>query len=488
MPETPNVVLLVLDTLRADAISCYDGGAEFDVRTPNLDRVAARGTVFERAFSTGAWTPTAHGSLFSGRYPAATGFLGEWPTMPDSVPLLAERFERAGYDTIGVQGPAKMGPGTGLDRGFEAYYDVYSEVADRPSLEYAKQMGTNDRVRRDFLRLVTRGNDYYTGIRFDALEDAIDATGRPFFAAANVPTAHWPYDPPRPYKREATPALSRPRIPLVEEFRDAQSFDDPAVRDDRLFAAADGRDGRSVDLLYYDDPAYLNDAELDVLRRWYGACVRYLDEWVGRFLDFLEARGLTDDTLLVVTSDHGEFFGEHDVLYHGNFLHDAVTHVPLLFAGPGVEPGVRRDDLASLVDLFDTFCDLCGLSPPDGTDGRSLFGSGERDAVFAEEAVFDLSDEPDAGAVSDETLREFELGRKSIRTDEYRFELRSDGSERLYELPDERVITDPGAEVVDSLRDRLVDALGEEFRSGAGETAEYGEAVERNLRQLGYIE
>ena len=488
MSERPNVVLLVFDTLRADALSCYDGGEEFDAATPNVDGVAARGTVFENAFSTGAWTPTAHGSMFSGRYPSKTGFLGEWPAMPDSVPLLAERFQRAGYATFGIQGPAKMGPETGLGRGFEEYYDVYSAVADRPSVEYLKQVATDATVRRDFLRLVGRGNDYYTGIRFDALRDAIDGMDRPFFAMANVPTAHWPYDPPRPYKREATPELSRPRIPLVEEFRDAQSFDDPAVRDDRLFAAADGRDGRSIDLLYYDDPDYLNDAELDVLKRWYGACVRHLDEWVGRFLDFLDLRGLTDDTLLVLTADHGEFFGEHDVLYHGNFLHDAVTHVPLIFAGPGVEAGARRDDLASLVDLFDTLCDRCDLPIPDGTDGRSLFGSQSRDAVFAEEAIFDLSDEPDADAVSTETLRAFETGRKSIRTAEYRFELGSDGTERLYELPDERAVDDPDSEVIDRLRERLVGALGEEFRDDTGETAEYGEAVERNLRQLGYIE
>lgn len=488
MPDRPNVILLVFDTLRPDALSCYDG-EEFGVATPSVDRVAARGTRFERAFSTGAWTPTAHGSLFSGRYPSGTGFLGGWPTMPESVPLLADRLRSAGYDTFGIQGPAKMGPETGLGRGFDEYYDVYSSVADRPSVAYLKQLLTEPTVRRDFRRLATRGNDYYTGIRFDRLRQAVDEMDEPFFAMANVPTAHWPYDPPRPYKREATPDLSRPTIPLVEEFRErAQSFDDSRVREDRLFAAADGRDGRSIDLRYYDDSDYLNDAELDVLRRWYGACVRYLDDWLGRFLDWLDARGLTDDTLLVLTADHGEFFGEHDVLYHGNFLYDEVTRVPLIFAGPGVEGGVVRNDLASLVDLFDTLCDLCTLPAPKATDGLSLFGSETRNAVFAEEAVFDASDEPDADAVSAETLREFELGRKSIRTDEYRFELRSDGTERLYELPGERVVDDPDSEITDQLRERLIDALGEEFRNDVEGAAEYSEAVKRNLRQLGYIE
>lgn len=408
--------------------------------------------------------------------------------MPDSVPLLAERFKREGYDTVGIQGPAKMGPETGLGRGFDEYYDVYSAVADRPSTEYLKQLFTDAHVRRDFLRLVTRGNDYYTGIRFEKLFDAIDELGRPFFAMANVPTVHWPYDPPRPYKREATPELSRPRIPLIEEFFDAQSFDHPFVREDRLFAAADGRDGRSIDLRYHDTPVYLNDAELDVLRKWYGACVRYLDHWVGRFLNFLDARGLMDDTLLVLTADHGEFFGEHDVLYHGNFLYDEVTHVPLIFAGPGVQQGVRRDELASVVDLFDTLCDLCDLPVPDATDGQSLFGTDNRDAVFAEEAISDVSDEPDADVVSDETLRTFGRGRKSIRTDEYRFELASDGTERLYELPDERIVSDPDPDVTDRLRQRLVETLGDTFHDDTDEVAAYSDAVQRNLQQLGYVE
>lgn len=408
--------------------------------------------------------------------------------MPNSVPLLAELFSQEGYATVGIQGPAKMGPETGLGRGFDKYYDVYSAVADRPSTKYLKQLITDAHVRRDFLRLVSRGNDYYTGIRFEKLFSAIDEMDPPFFAMANVPTVHWPYDPPRPYKREATPELSRPWIPLVEEFLDIQSFDHAAVRQDRLFAAADGRDGRSMDLRYFDTPAYLNEAEFDVLRKWYGACVRYLDDWVGRFLDFLDARGLTDDTLLVLTADHGEFFGEHNVLYHGNFLYDEVTHVPLIFAGPGVKEGARRDSLASVVDLLDTLCDLSGFKVPDGTDGQSLFGSDDRDAVFAEEAISDMSGELHADAVSDEALHAFERGRKSIRTDEYRLELTSDGSVRLYELPGERVVDDQPPDVTERLRQRLVETLGETFHDGTYEVVAYSDAVKRNLQQLGYIE
>ena len=126
MPDRPNVLLLIFDTLRRDALSRYSDAAS----TPAFDGVAARGTTFERAFAAGPFTPPSHGAMFSGRYPSDTGFAGPWPTMPDGVTLLAERLGEAGYETLGIPGPAKMGSATGLDRGFDDYYEVYEEVAE----------------------------------------------------------------------------------------------------------------------------------------------------------------------------------------------------------------------------------------------------------------------------------------------------------------------------------------------------------------------
>jgi len=489
MTDRPNVLLLVFDTLRADALSCDDRA--FPVETPTFDSVAERGTVFENAFAVGPWTPPSHGAMFSGTYPSETGFDGAWPTMPDSVPLLAEWFDDRGYRTYGIPGPAKMGSATGLDRGFDEYYEVYEEVAERPSLRYLRQLATDPLIRRDFLRLAGRGNDYYTEIKFDKLREWLADTAEPFLAMANLTTVHAPYDPPRPYKRDQTPELSRPRFGLAEELLDSPcEYDDPAVDDDRLFAAADGAGAQSIALRYRDDPASLSPAELGVLREWYAASLRYVDDRLGAFLNWLDSAGLAKDTVVVLTSDHGELFGEHDALYHGNFLYDELTRVPLVVAGPGVPGGERRAELASHVDLFATLCDLCGLDAPE-TAGDSLFGGGARDAVYAAEAPSDLSDADAASEVSAETLREFELGRKSVRTREHRFEIRSDGTERLYRLPDESVVADPDESVVADLRERIAETLGESFEGAGSEAqmdADYSPGVERNLRELGYLE
>lgn len=418
MPDRPNVLLLIFDTLRRDALSRYSDAAS----TPAFDGVAARGTTFERAFAAGPFTPPSHGAMFSGRYPSDTGFAGPWPTVPDGVTLLAERLGEAGYETLGIPGPAKMGSATGLDRGFDDYYEVYEEVAERPSAAYLRQLLTDEYVRRDSLRLCARGNDYYTQIKFERLRAMIESTDGPFFGMANVTTAHAPYDPPRPYKRARTPRLSRPSIPLLEEFTDAARLDRGDVRSERLFRAADGADGQRIALRQYEDGSYLSETELDVLRRWYRASVDYLDARLAAFLAWFERSGYADDTVIVLTSDHGECFGERDALYHGTFLHDPLLRVPLAVAGPGVPEGRRRSDLVSLVDLFDTVCDLVGVDAPPETAGRPLFAATERrDAVFAEEAITELADGEVPAEVSESTRRAFELGRKSIRTADRRF-------------------------------------------------------------------
>jgi arylsulfatase A-like enzyme len=485
MSSRPNVLLLVFDTLRADALSCYDDDA---VETPAFDRVAESGTLFETAFTAGPWTTPAHGTLFSGRWPSDTGFGGRQPWMPEDVPLLAEVLRDAGYDTVGVPGPPWMASSSGMDRGFDWYYEIHQEMAERPSLAWAKQLLTRPEIRRDFWRMLTRGNDYYNELRIEQFQEGVGGATPPVFGMMNLTTVHAPYDPPRPYKTAETPELVRPRLPILEEFTDTPgriARDD--VRPERVFAVADGAETENIRLRYYEDPSYVTPAELSLVRRWYDASVRYLDDQLGRILDWLDERGLREDTVLVLTSDHGELFGEHGVTYHGRFLYDDLLHVPLVMAGPGVPAGVRRDDLVSLADVFATVCGLTGVPAPE-TAGIDLFGDERRDAVFAEQFFWETTRElAAADEVSPETVADFEIGRKSIRTRDYRFETGSDGRETLYELPGETPVTDPDPALVADLRDRLVETLGETFEAPDEGEREFGEDVRRNLRELGYI-
>ncbi|MFC6825504.1 sulfatase [Halopelagius fulvigenes] len=485
MTPRPNVVLLVFDTLRADALSCYDDDA---VETPNLDRIAESGTRFESAFSAGAWTPPAHGTLFSGLWPSNSGFQGNMPTMDDDVPLLADRLRDAGYDTYGVSGPSKMASPTNLDRGFDWYYEPWDHVAERPSVEWFEQLLTDDSVRRDTFRLFTRGNDYYNELRIEKFLDALGGAESPFFGMMNLTTVHAPYDPPRPYKTDRTPSLSRPPLHVFEELLTPGRIEDDSVRDERVFAVADGKRSNNIRFRYYDDDSYVSDEELAIVREWYRASVEYLDDQVGRILGWFDERNLTDDTVFVLTSDHGEYFGEHGLLYHSVGLYDEVLRVPLIFAGPGVPTGSRREDLASLADVFATVCALSDVEAPE-TDGIDLFGPERRDHVVAERAYTEHGNPEAESEVSEETLAWMRVGRKSIRTEDYRLELRSDGSSSLYRLPSQEEVVDPDPDVVSDLRDRLTAEVDDEFNrgDGDGDEREYSDAVQRNLRDLGYL-
>ncbi|WP_435117071.1 sulfatase [Halolamina sp. C58] len=474
MSQSPNVLLLIFDSLRADT-------AASDVM-PTLDRLRERGTDFESAFAAGPWTPPSHGAIFSGRYPSTTGFNGAWPSMPESVPLVAELFENAGYDTLGVPGPSKMGSPVGLDRGFTDYYEVYEDIAERPSIGYAKQVLTDRSVRRDFLRTVFRGNDYYTGLRFEKLRSLLGEADAPWFGMANLTTVHAPYSVPEPYLREETPGLSRPWPPVLEDFGRTPTLDCEDVRSDRLFPAADGADATTIAMRQTDGDG-LNSVELNVLRAWYRACARYLNDRLADFLDWLESTNEVDDTVIVATADHGEFFGEHGALYHGNFLHDEVLHVPLIITGPGVPEGESRCDLVSLVDLLPTLGTLTGIDTP-GTEGQPLFGDGTRDAVFAEEATSDESGT--APDVSRAVRDRYEAGRKSVRTDSLRLERSSDGTERLYRVPSGERVESPDEAVLTNLRELLSETLGDDFHPGTRASSEVSEGVKRNLRELGY--
>jgi len=497
--DRPNVVVLVFDTLRPDYLSCYDGGP--DIPTPGFERLTDRGTVFDRAFSAGPNTEVSHGALFTGRYPSDTGLVGGPVEIPDGETLLAEHFRDHGYATFGVSGPSKIRSDLGYDRGFETYVEPYYDNLDpRPSAAYLRRAATDRLVGRDFCRTLTRGPDSLTAYKFDLLKRRFSRVDdRPLFAFVNVLTCHTPYDPPRPYKERAVESLSRPRWFTLEYaleqfgFR-PETLDDPAVRSERVLRAAGGHGGP-----YFGDPSWLTDRELVALRDLYAATVRYLDARVDAFLDWLDETGLASETVLVCTADHGEHLGEHDLLYHGNFLYDETLHVPLFVSGPDV-PADRREAFVSLVDVFPTLCERAGVETPPDLRGESLLGGAGREAVFAEYGTRDATASKFAAQFDDEQRTRFSLGMKCVRTRDRKLVLRSDGTVELFGVPGDEPIADVDDRIADAdapmadddatapLRERLTDTLGVEFDPAGDAREGADDRVLANLRELGYVD
>jgi arylsulfatase A-like enzyme len=314
----PNVLLLVLDTVRGGEMGVYGYPL---ATTPNVDRWATRGIVFDRAFATAPWTLPSHASLFTGKWAHETG-TGWLVPMPQGRLTIARRLGALGYVTGGFAANTVYASWLfGLQDGFSRYRDYHrspSEVIGASSLGRWAIVRWN-RWRGDYV-MVGRVSAREVNGSFDRWQRGIE-TGRPWFAFINYFDAHDPYDPQEPY---------RTRFPgTVEKWR-------------------------SLAALRQRPPE-----ELRALQAAYDGAIASLDEEVGRLLDDLERRGILENTIVVITSDHGEEFGEHGVTGHGTSQYANVLHVPLIVITPdSAAVGARIRRFVSLRDVPATIEDL----------------------------------------------------------------------------------------------------------------------------------
>ncbi len=324
-PGLPNVLFVVIDTLRADALSSYG----YDRPTsPNLDALADRGVRFADAMSPAAWTKPSTGTLLTGLYPSRHGALhhGSVLQIPEGERALAEVFQDAGYATAAFVTNPNIKRIFAFDRGFSDFFD--SPVEDTVSLASIR-----DSV---FGRLLIRWTRHQFNWKYENDAAQMNAHVLPwlernaterFFLYVHYIDPHSPYSPPAEYRREFAGDHG---LPLHNERK-------------RLV----GRD--------------LYDGE-----------IRFVDEQVGLLFARLEELGLADETLICVTSDHGEEWFEFDVLGHGFSLYQPVIHVPLILAGPGLPEGAVVEAPVETVDLAATLVDAAGLGLDALGDGTSM--------------------------------------------------------------------------------------------------------------------
>jgi arylsulfatase A-like enzyme len=347
----PNVLLVVLDTVRASSLSVY--GYERPT-TPELEAFAEHAVMFRTSFATTSWTLPSHASMFTGRYPYELSADWERP-LDGAEPTLAEVLRDAGYRTGGFVGNIEYtSRETGLARGFQHFGDwplSFGRVASESSLAFF--LLDNPAVRRlmnAYEPFVQRPAEEVIG-EFLAWKRSTAAGGQPYFAFLNLYDAHEPLIPPEPY-------LSR--FGATSDRRRAMTFG-------RLNGGA----------LRPGDP--LTPAELDMEERAYDGAIAYLDAEIGRLLRVLSAEGELQSTVVIITSDHGEHFGEHGLRSHGTALYSPGLHVPLLIGLARPTPVAGPVDTpVSLRDLGATVLDLVGIRehPLPGTSLSWAWGSG----------------------------------------------------------------------------------------------------------------
>ena len=406
LPETdagaPNVLLIILDTVRARNLGLYGYPRP---TTPRLEQFANTGITFDHALAPSPWTLPTHASMFTGR-PAHELSAGWTEPLDDAEPTIAEYLGARGYRTGGVTGNFFYGNSEwGLARGFHYYkdYDVslgHGLLSTFPGLRFVKWL-ENAGVEEHFWFHRINGRRIAPDVRRDLLRWVERDTDRPWFAFVNFYDAHDPYVAPDRF---------------VEKIQAAPPAPGPPERDRR---------GRLIQQTRPEQVARTLSRIDD-----YDAGIAYLDDEVGRMLDEFGDRGLLDNTLVIITSDHGEEFGEHGRHWHGETLYMPSLHVPLVVRLPdGALAGARVATPVSPTDVAATIVDVLGLADGSPFQGRSLArvanGTERSDIpVLAHLEIRDPADDADAVF-------------RSVFLDGLHFIATDRGREELYAHPDD---------------------------------------------------
>ena len=414
----PNLVLIVLDTVRRDTLSTYGFGAE---TSPRLTALADAGMRFDDARVNGIWSLPSHATFFTGAHPAVHGAHYENWQLEEGPPTLAGLLRGRGYQTVCITGNPLISRSLGTARGFDQVGESWRNFWIPESLigwRLLRPLWDRDRDKggaasvRFVERWLTRERD----------------PARPLFLFVNVMDPHAPYhDVPRQ---------------VTERF---------------LPAGAGYGDARRLGSLVFfhhvfGSPLELSDDDRAVLRGTYAGSVAYGDQVLGQIVDQLDAAGLADDTLIAVTSDHGELLGEHELWGHVHSLYDTLLAVPLVLRYPAaIAPGTVNDDPVQGIDLLPTFLSAAGVPSdawPDAARGRDLSfawsgddpSGAERPVVaehFTPSMLPDNASDTMAGAPGELFVR-----RRAVVVGDTKYVVSSGGAEVAYDLA-----ADPGETV-----------------------------------------
>lgn len=351
----PNILWIVLDTMRADHMSCYGYGKP---TTPFIDQVAAESMVYERAIANANWTVPSHASMFTGLAGRQHGATREHAWLDDEHVTIAELLREHGYLTASFSNNPHVSAGRNFTQGFEVYPQTHMLTwLDKMSLVvWCEWLGVAPPLPWLENDLGGKNATAYIAWWLDCGAGSPRRTDKPWMIFVNFLETHLPYDVPRSYRR---------------------LFMDPAeVR--RSYALRRRAYGDLLFAIHYRrnlaDKGYMDEADLAVLAKQYDASIRYLDRRVEELLGVLERRGLLANTIVVMTSDHGEMLGEQGWWEHAYGVYHPVVHVPLIIRYPGGSPAGRVDVLVQPSDLFATVASWAGVQVPniEGRQARDL--------------------------------------------------------------------------------------------------------------------
>ncbi len=346
--DAPNLILISIDTLRADHLGCY--GYQRPT-SPNIDRLAAAGVLFDCATTTWPSSAPGHASMLTGLYPPTHGVMGNGYRLSPVVPTLTGAARAAGLRTAGFINNPWLSYTLGFSRDFETYFDAERlEVAAEAWVElllqnvslYRLVLGIGPGERQPATRLATRWMERHRDERF--------------FLFLHLLDPHQPYRPDPAFK---------------DRFLAEAGLPDPG--DTRTYMGTARKSGRGGMGRNTGETVPMSAELEDAVVARYDECVLNADARIGEFLAALERLGLSERSVVLLTSDHGENMAANAPRFHHEGLYESSLHVPFILRGPGVEAAAaRRGDAVSLVDIVPTLADLGGLITPPLQAGVSL--------------------------------------------------------------------------------------------------------------------
>ena len=459
MTKRPNILLITTDQHRKDALGCYDNPV---IRTPNIDRLAACGVRFTRAFAACPVCAPNRASIATGRYPSIHGLWTNGVALGKSELTVMQVLRRSGYATYGA-GKMHFGPQWAWPQGGGPICDPDPALAINPQPDDSEfpWYGFERLVATEDERIGPYG-DYLAKHGYDVWADPHSFSypqhatvrsvypqehhqttwvadrsiefleqhpaERPFFMWTSFVQPHHPFIAPAPYDTMYDPD-EMPLAPWDESVVEAwpESY--------RIKYAKTRGDHEAIGM------CNLSDADWRRIKAYYYGMVSLIDKQVGCMVEALERLGTLDNTVIVFTSDHGEMLGDHG-LYTKSLPYEASIRVPLIVTGPGINSRHTSDALVELIDVNPTICSLAGLPPQDGIDACSFDDILLNDVqTHREEAV--------------SAIRNFRL----IRTQDYKLIQHENDVTELYDLrndPDElHSVSKHHPEVVRDLQNRL---------------------------------
>lgn len=410
----PNIIIVILDAVRSNNLTAYGYQKH---TTPNLDNMLSSCMLYENTISSSYWTMPSIASLFTGTYSSKHSLIYDGDKLNKNFITMAEFLKNIGYNTIGICPHPYVSKYTELNRGFNIFQDFSGNDRNIRNILFQrgkslyKRIQHNNFVKRMVWNLITNSDQYATKTNqeFFSLINNMNIDD-PFFCYIHYNEAHTPYILPNSYR---------------QSFLDFKTNKNPwEVSQDYI--------------KYYIEETEITEEDFKILRSLYDGAIKYLDNKLHELIVFLKEKGLWDDTLLIITSDHGEQLGEHDLFFHVFSLYDYLIKVPLIIKYPKyLNVKGTNNEIVQNVDVFPTIVDLLNVCDDDLNNqfqGNSLLS----DKIKNRHPKYAISEliKPFGPPMikHKEKLLKYDRTLTCIRTKKYKYIKSSDNMNEFYNL------------------------------------------------------